>query len=79
MDIKTLKHNPSVNHTGEETPMQKTVKLGIYILFALGFITVYFLLKLHVFAVFGTWLKMASKFSLGAFFAIADIARRKTY
>jgi small-conductance mechanosensitive channel len=77
MDIKTLKHHPSSHSNGKESLVQKTVKLGIYIFLALAFITAYFLLKLHVFAVFGTWLKMASKFSLGAFFAMLILLAAK--
>jgi small-conductance mechanosensitive channel len=68
MDIKTLPNKRS-KKTNEPT-LQKTVKIGTYIFLALAFITAYFLLKLHVFEVFGTWLSLASKFSLGAFFGM---------
>lgn len=77
MDIKTLKHKPSANNTGVEPTLQKTFKIGAYIFFAAGFITVYFLLKLHVFAVFGTWLSLAGKFCLGAFFAMLILLAAK--
>lgn len=77
MDIKTLKHKPSANNTGVEPTLQKTFKIGAYIFLAAGFITAYFLFKLHVFAVFGTWLTLASKFCLGAFFAMLILLAAK--
>ncbi|CAN5894894.1 mechanosensitive ion channel family protein [soil metagenome] len=77
MDIKTLQHKHPKNSTGVEPTLQKTLKIGTYIILAAGFITIYFLLKLHVFELFGKWLNMASKLSLGAFFAMLILLAAK--
>ncbi|MDQ3108499.1 MAG: mechanosensitive ion channel family protein [Bacteroidota bacterium] len=77
MDIKTLKNNPEVKSAGAESTVKKTLKIGTYVFLAAAFITLYFLLKLHVFAVFGKWLAIANKFSLGAFFAMLILLAAK--
>lgn len=66
MDIKNLKHAAAKEVNGDGNGMKK-FKIGTYILFSLICLTVFFLLKLHVFGVLGDYLELTSKLVLGGF------------
>jgi len=68
MDIKTLK-NPSPKQVDEKAPFVKKFKIGTYSLLALIFIAAYFVLKLKALNILGNYLDLASKITLGGFFA----------
>src|SRR6185295_17015836 len=54
----------------EEMETRHKVWIGSYSFFALVFLAAYFLLRLHVFNVFGNYLSLLQKISLGGFFGI---------
>lgn len=54
----------------EEMETRHKVWIGSYSFFSLVFLAVYFLLRLHVFNVFGNYLSLLQKVSLGGFFGI---------
>ena len=49
---------------------RQKVWIGTYFFLAIGFLTAYFLLRLHVFNVFGDYRTILQKIALGSFFAI---------
>jgi small-conductance mechanosensitive channel len=56
------------------SPVKKTLWTVTYLLIAAGAITVYFLLKLHVFEVFGGYREPFQKLSLAVFIAVIILA-----
>lgn len=69
MDIRSLRKTQE-HDQGHESRARKTIKLSTYALLGLGSLTLYFLLRLHVFSVFGNYHAMATRLSLGGFFAM---------
>src|SRR5262245_37355492 len=61
-----IKENKPAATKRDETPATKTIKLGTYLLFAGGCLTVYILLRLHTFRLAGDYQGMLMRFCSGA-------------
>jgi small-conductance mechanosensitive channel len=81
MDIKKKPRQAAIAEKTVEPATKHKIWIAGYLLLAISAMTVYWLLKLHVFQIFGDYLGMLQKIALGTFFAtliliIAQVAER---
>lgn len=72
MDIKLARHDLHIE--GKKT---RRFKIGIYVAFALAFLSAYWLLKLEVFTLPTKHVPLITRFALGAFFAMLILMTAK--